>query len=380
MIYLDNSATTRVLPTAIAAANTYMNESFFNPSSAYGPAVQAERAVNAARERLAAAMGAQAKEIVFTSGGTESNNMAIFNVRRTHRGKGRIITSMVEHASVFEPFRRLEEQGYDVVYLGVNETGSVRLDELENALDENTQLISIMHVNNETGAVNDLAAAYALIQNLAPGAVLHADGVQAFCKLPFGELPCDMYSVSGHKFHGPKGVGALYVRDGVVFEGGQIGGGQERGLRSGTTNSPGILGMDAALRAYRQSQDTWVNSMRACKLRLASNLAQIPDVLVNGPSPEEGAPHVLNVSFLGVGGEVLLRMLSDKGIYVSTGSACSAKKKGKNRILNAMDITGPRQEGAIRFSFCAFNTQKEMDQAAQAIRDAVAFLRKYKRR
>lgn len=380
MIYLDNSATTRALPAVVTVVNNYLTENFFNPSSAYGPAVQMERNIQAARERLACALGGEAKELIYTSGGTESNNMAIYGTLSACRKPGRLITTMVEHPSIYEPFRQLEEQGQDVVFIGVDKTGVVRLDELENALTPDTTLVSIMHVNNETGAVNDIAGAYARIKKIAPQALLHVDGVQAFRKIPIMQPVWDMYSISGHKFHGPKGVGALYVRAGVPFSGGQIGGGQERGLRSGTTNSPGIMGMDAALQVYARYQNTYIVNMRACKTRLALHLAQIPDTWVNGPAPENGAPHILNVSILGVRGEVLLHALSEKGVYISTGSACSARKKGKNRVLNAMGVVGAWQESALRFSLCPFNTESEMDKAAEIVRDTVLYLRKFQRR
>jgi len=380
MIYLDNSATTRVTEAAIQAVMQCMQEGFYNPSSAYKPAVEVERSVQLARKHIADAMGCMASEIYYTSGGTESNNMAIFGVYRALKGKKRFITSKIEHSSVYEVFRLLEEKGEDVVYIGVDETGHVRLDELQKALNHDTALVSIMHVNNETGAVNDISAISAMIQKYAPEALLHVDGVQAFCKLPFGRVNCDLYSISGHKFHAPKGVGALYVRKGIRFAGGQIGGGQENGMRSGTTNAPGILGMDAALQEYRNHQAEYVHSMRECKVQLAKRLTSIPDVVVNGVSPQEGAPHILNVSFLGVRGEVLLHALAQDKIYVSTGSACSASKKSKSRVLQSMGITGERLEGAIRFSLCPFNSLQEMDIAATAIEKAVMQLRKYKRR
>ncbi len=196
--------------------------------------------------------------------------------------------------------------------------------------------------------------------------MFHSDGVQAFCKLPFTRVPCDLYSVSAHKFHAPKGVGALAVRSGFKFAGGQIGGGQEKNLRSGTTNVPGILGMDAALTLYRANQTEWVERMRTCKIRLANALLSLPDTAVNGPDVSKGAPHILNVSFSGVRGEVLLNALAERGICVSTGSACSTHQKGKNRILSAMGISGARAEGAIRFSFCAF-IPGEMDETASVV-------------
>lgn len=379
MIYLDNSATTRTLPAAVDAARQYMSESFFNSAAAYSPAVESERAVNGARTRLAEAMHAGAEEIVFTSGGTESNNMAIHGALGAMRGRGRVVMSAVEHPSVFEVMRGLSPE-YDVVEAGVDKEGSVDAASLGRLITPNTRFVSIMHVNNETGAINDIPAIYKTVKREAPDALLHVDGVQGFLKVPFDARNCDFYTVSGHKFHGPKGVGALYVKKGTRFLGGQIGGGQERNLRSGTTNTPGIMGMDAALQYYLAHQDMMWQNMRVCKVRLAGNLLSLPDVLLNGPAPEKGAPHILNVSFLGVRGEVLLHALEEKKIYVSTGSACSAHKKGKNRILNAMGVTGERQEGAIRFSLSAFNTPAEMDEAAAAIGDLLGLLRRFKRR
>lgn len=381
MIYLDNSATTRVLPEAADAAYRAMTEQFFNPASAYKAAVATERAVNAARARLADALGCRESEIIYTSGGTESNNMAIFGTLQPVRGKRRVVTCLSEHPSVFKTVRSLgDDPETEVVFIGCNQDGTASLSELEAALTEDTALVSLMHVNNETGAVNDISGAQALIRRLSPNAVFHVDGVQAFCKLPFGALPCDLYSISAHKVHAPKGVGALYVKSGVKFAGGLIGGGQENKMRSGTTNVPGILGLDAALSQYRAHHDEWVSHLLDCKRRLADGLLAIPDAIVNGPSVEDGAPHVLNVSFPGIRGEVLLNALSEREIYVSTGSACSAHKKGKNRVLEAMGVTAARAEGAIRFSLCPFNTLEEMDAAATAVAEQVSFLRRFQRR
>lgn len=380
MIYLDNSATTRTLESAAQAAFRCMREDFFNPSSAYAPAARLEKRVNEARARLAATLGCRAEEIVYTSGGTESNNMAILGALRAMRGRGRIITSASEHPSVYELFRLLEQRGYQAVYIGTDESGAASLAELAANLTPDTALVSLMHVNNETGAVTDIAAAASLIRSRAPQAVFHVDGVQAYGKLPFGCPPCDLYSVSGHKIHAPKGVGALYVRAGLRFAGGLVGGGQEQGRRSGTTNAPGILGLDAAVAAYAAHQQEWVAAMRACKTRLAERLLSLPDAHLNGPAPEDGAPHILNVSFPGVRGEVLLHALEQREIYVSTGSACSAHKKGNNRVLAAAGVRGARQEGALRLSLCPFNTLEEMDRAAEEIGRQAAFLRRYQRR
>ncbi len=378
MIYLDNSATTRTLDSAAQAAEKYMRQLYFNPAGAYSPAVAAEREVNAARERIAGVIGAHRDELIFTSGGTESNNAAISGTLRGFRNKGRVIVGATEHPSVFETAKTLK--GYDVEAAPVTADGRVDMAALAGLLNGSTQLVSIMHVNNEVGSVNDTAAIHSLIKSRAPDAYLHVDGVQAFIKQPFRAADCELYSISGHKFHAPKGIGALYVKKGVKFMGGQSGGGQENGLRSGTLNTPGIMGMDAAVSEYMSRRPEYILNMRECKRRLYGNLTSLPDVVLNGPDIDEGAPHILNLSFLGVRGEVLLHALEEKGIYVSTGSACSARRAGKNRILTAMGITGERQEGAIRMSLCPFNTLDEMDQASAAIEEQLRFLRRFKRR
>ena len=381
MIYLDNSATTRTLPEAAQAAFTAMTEDFFNPAAAYAYGARTEKRVNEARTVIARPLRAKREEIIFTSGGTESNNAAIFGSLRGWRGPKRVITTAVEHPSVFEAVQSLRQSGdVDVVILPVNEQGYPDLAALRDALTEDTALVSMMHVNNELGTVTDLAAAARLVRRYAPRAVFHADGVQAYLKVDTENLGVDLYSLSAHKFHAPKGVGALYKRTGARFAGGQIGGGQENNLRSGTLNVPGILGMEKAASLYGQNLAPWRQNMRACKRRLYEELMTIPDVVLNGPALDEAAPHILNLSFLGVRGEVLLHALEQFDVCVSTGSACAARKAGKNRILTAAGIVGPRQEGAVRFSLCPFNTLEEMDKAAQVVSEQVKFLRKYKRR
>ena len=378
MIYFDNSATTPVLPEAAEAARRYMQEAYFNPSAAYAGAVQVEREVEQARSFIASRLNAEPAELYFTSCGTESNNTALFGSMRAARGQGRVIVSAVEHPSVYEAALELKERGYDVVFAGVDGTGKVRMDELESLLTPETKLVSIMHVNNESGAVNDIDAIYALVKKRCPEALMHVDGVQAFMK----EAPvkCDMYSFSGHKLHAPKGIGGLYIRRGVKVKPYLVGGGQESGFRSGTTNAPGIMALNAAVSDYARNGALYRENMLQVKKRLYANLTRIRDVRLNGPAIEEGAPHILNMSFMGVRGEVLLNALSERGLYVSTGSACAAHKRGKNRILNAMGITGDRQDGAIRFSFSRFNTVEEADAAARLIEEQVNILRRFRRR
>ena len=381
MIYLDNSATTRTLPEAAEAAMAAKTGDFFNPAAAYAYGARTEKRVIEARTVIARPLKAKREEIIFTSGGTESNNAAIFGSLKGWRGPKRVITTAVEHPSVFEAVQSLQQSGdVDIVILPVNEQGYPDMNALRDALSEDTALVSMMHVNNELGTVTDLASVARLIRRYAPRTIFHADGVQAYMKVDTVNLGVDLYSISAHKFHAPKGVGALYKRTGVRFAGGQIGGGQENNLRSGTLNVPGILGMERAVMIYEQNLSAWRQSMRACKRRLYENLMTIPDVVLNGPSLDEAAPHILNLSFLGVRGEVLLHALEQFDVCVSTGSACAARKAGKNRILTAAGIIGPRQEGAIRFSLCPFNTLEEMDRAAQIVYEQVKFLRKYRRR
>lgn len=381
MIYFDNSATTQTFSEAAERACRAMTQEFFNPAAAYNAAFQVEKTVNEARSFAASLLGAGAAEIIYTSGGTESNNAAIFGVMRAAYGKKRIVTTEIEHPSVYETAIVVAKMfDAELVFAPLNRDGSVNIDRLSEVLTPDTALVSIMHVNNELGSVNDLQRIAEKVRALAPNAVFHSDGVQAFMKTGMQKLPVDLYSVSAHKLHAPKGIGFLYVRNGIRFAGGQIGGGQERNLRSGTTNVPGIVGLDKALRLYSANIGEWHTKMYAVKRRLYRNLSALPDVFLNGPDIEAGAPHILNLSFPGVRGEVLMHALERFGVIVSTGSACAAKKQGKNRILNAVGITGARQESAIRFSFCPFNTQEEADEAATIIEEQLRLLRRYKRR
>ncbi len=381
MIYFDNSATTQTIPEAAERACLSMTQGYYNPAAAYGAAFAVEKSVTEARSFAASLLGANASEIIYTSGGTESNNAAIFGTLRSMHGNKKIVTTAIEHPSVFETVNAAAKMfDAEVLYAPLCPDGTVDIDRLSEVLTPETSLVSIMHVNNELGSVNDLDRIAAKVRALSPNAVLHSDGVQAFMKVRTKKIPVDLYSVSAHKLHAPKGAGFLYVRNGVRFAGGQIGGGQERNLRSGTTNVPGILGFDTALHAYSEKEASWHVQMQRVKTRLYRNLSALPDVLLNGPSLEDGAPHILNLSFLGVRGEVLMHALERYGVLVSTGSACSAKKLGKNRILNAVGITGARQEGAIRFSFSPFNTEEEADSAAGVIETQLRILRKYKRR
>lgn len=382
MIYFDNSATTVCLPAAAETAKRYMLEQYYNPAAAYSAAVQLERDISSARAVLAKELSAEPAEVFFTSCGTESNNTALYGAVRALpanlRGRGRIIISAVEHPSVYEAAMNLRESGYDVQLAPVDGTGKVLLPELAALLTPDVRLVSVMHVNNESGAINDINGISALMKRTVPEALLHVDGVQAFMKEPM--VKCDMYSVSGHKLHAPKGVGALFVRKGARVKPYLLGGGQESGFRSGTSNAPGIMAFAAAVNDFSEHRQEYHDSIFAVKKRLFNDLSRIRDVRLNGPSLESGAAHILNMSFMGVRGEVLLNALSEKGLFVSTGSACAAHKRGRNRILNAMGVTGDRQDGAIRFSFSHYNTPEEADIAADMISDQVNLLRRFRRR
>ena len=381
MIYFDNSATTKTLPEAAERACYAMTNEYYNPAAGYGAAFSVEKSVSEARNFAASLLSAAPSDIVYTSGGTESNNAAVFGTMRSTYGKKTIVTTAIEHPSVYETIAAAAKMfDASVLYAPLCSDGTVDVDRLSEVLTPETSFVSIMHVNNELGSINDLDRITAKIRALSPHAVIHSDGVQAFMKVRTNRLPVDLYSVSAHKLHAPKGVGLLYVRNGLRFSGGQIGGGQERNIRSGTTNVPGVLGFDTALRAYHTNETAWHAQMLRVKTRLYRNLTALPDVLLNGPTVENGAAHILNMSFLGVRGEVLMHAMERYGVLVSTGSACSAKKQGKNRILNAVGITGARQEGAIRFSFCPFNTEEEADTAANVIEEQLRILRRYQRR
>ena len=380
MINFDNSATTRTFDESANVALHYMLSQYYNPSSAYSVAVESEKDIKRARKRIMSAINADSGSIIYTSGATESNNMAFSGALQSLRAKGRIIIGSTEHPSVYEVANSYAKIGFDVEFASVNADGRIDLDVFRDLLTPNTQFVSIMLVNNEVGAINDIHTLHKYAKQANPQCIFHVDGVQGFLKVPFNANDCDLFSISGHKFNAPKGVGALYVGKDVKFAGGQLGGGQEGGLRSGTTNTPGIMAMDKSIEIYSDSSEEFIQSMQACKLRLAKNMAAIKDTVLNGPPAESGAPHILNISFLGVRSEVLLHALDARGILVATGSACSSPKNSNNRVLDAMNIKGPRQEGAVRFSFSPTNTIDEVDTVSSIIEENVLLLRRYKKR
>lgn len=378
MAYLDNSATTQPCAAAVEAMVRCMNEGFYNPSSVYRPAVDAFRAVRECRETLLRAVHGDGCDLTFTSGGTEANNLAVLGSVGRMRGKQVVAVSAVEHPSVREAFEQLRAEGHDVRVIGVTESGELHWDELAHALDDGASLVSCMQVNNETGALLDAARLHRLVNGRA---LIHVDGVQGFLRVPFEMKYADLYTLSGHKIHGPKGIGALVVRKGVRLAPRQIGGGQENGLRSGTENTPGIAGLRAAAEELMRQQDRLFDGLMQKKLHLIEAFrTAVPEMLVNGPEPEKAAPHIVNLSFPGVRGEVMLHALEAEGVYASTGSACSSKKLKVSNVLLAMGIAPERAEWALRFSISPHTTVEEIDEAAEKLRVCYDMLKRFKRR
>lgn len=381
MIYLDNSATTRPFDRVVQKMAQSMGEGFFNPSSLYAQALLASDEIKRAKGLISAALGG-VDRVALTGGGTEADNLAILGLADGLRGrKAGFITTSVEHPAVLECFRRLQEQGHETYLAPVDASGVVRVDELVDHVGENTALVSVMQINNEVGAIQPIAQIAARVKEKNPKTLVHVDGVQGFLRqdISLRALGVDLYSLSAHKIHGPKGVGALAMVGKPPLAARMLGGGQEEGLRSGTENMPGIVGLAEAIACFNQLNEA-AEKMFALKLRLAEGLLRaLPESRINGPAPELGAPHILNVSFP-VRGEVLLHALEGEGILVSTGSACSSHKRQASPVLTAMGLDPRRLEGAIRFSLCPFNMQEEIDRTIEATARCVQMLKRFKRR
>lgn len=371
MIYLDNASTTKPSLLAVDAANAAFS-AFGNPSSLHILGLEAERIIKAGRSIAAEKLSVNEKNIFFTSGGTESNNTAILGYALKNQKRGRhIITTKIEHPSVLEPFKYLEKQGFDVTYVGVNEDGTISLSEFENALKKDTILVSVMAVNNETGVIQPIDKLKPVMSEKSPNAVLHCDCVQAFLKVPLfpKKWGIDMLSVSGHKIHALKGTGMLYLADNIRIQPVLFGGGQEKGLRSGTENTAGIAAFTAAIKDAKQRKTDKRTEF------VEKIIKKIPDVTVNGTGKNSG--YILNVSFSGIKAEVLLHSLEVRGIYVSTGSACSSNKPQPSHVLTAMGVSRQNIEGAIRFSFC--EEDFDCDYVVSVLAEEVEKIRKYVR-
>ena len=386
IVYLDNSATTRQYDQVTDVMAEAMRENYGNPSSLHMLGVEAEKKVRSSRKILAAALGASEEEFFFTSGGTESDNTVLFGVAEARKRTGKkIITTAVEHPAILEPAKRLEAMGFTVEYIGVDRNCHLNMDQLVSAIDDETILISVMGVNNEAGTILPIGEIAALKDQYnrkhKTDILLHSDAVQAFGKVPVdlkgAYKGVDFLSVSGHKIHGPKGIGGLYIRKGIHLPPFLSGGGQERHMRSGTENTPGIVGFGKAAEMGMADFAGRTEAMKKARTRLLEGLlAEIPDIRINSPQDETASPSVLNVSFLGTRGEVLLHTLEQEGIFVSTGSACSSNKKGRSHVLTAMGLSDKEIEGAIRFSFSEENTLEEMDYTVEKVKAAVTRFRR----
>lgn len=364
--YLDNSATTQVLPAVAEKAVELMVKEFGNPSSLHTRGFQARKLLEEARAQVADALGAQPEEITFTSGGTESNNLVLFGAAQARRRLGnKIVTTAAEHDSVLNPCRALEQQGFQVVYLKPDSTGRLPEEALAQAIDEKTILVSVMLVNNETGAVFPVEAAGKAIRRKKAPALLHTDAVQGFGKLPFTvkRLGVDLLTLSGHKIHAPKGIGALYVKKGVRILPRTLGGGQERGLRSGTESVPLICALGEAVKQLPPALET-LERVGELNSLLRQHLAQLPQVTIH--SPEEGLPYVLNFSAGRVRGETMLHFLAERGVYVSSGSACGRAKP--SHVLEAMGLPKEQVESALRVSFSRFSTREDVEALVEGLK------------
>lgn len=383
MIYFDNAATTRAADEVAERVRYMLLENFGNPSAQSMMGVRAENELNDARKIMAKSINALPEEIYFTSGGTEDDNWAIFGTAEGYKRSGKhIITTSIEHPAVAEPMERLRQKGWEVTVLDVDKNGYIDLDALRDSIREDTVLVSIILVNNEVGTIQDAAAVGKLIKEKNPKTLFHVDAVQAFGKYPIDvrKMGIDMLSMSGHKIHGPKGVGFFYMKKGLKVRPIIYGGGQERGQRSATENTPGIAGLAKAVELAMENMDASHEKVMEVKRTLAEGiLRDIPKTHINGPSIEEASPYVLNVSFNGLRSEVLLHALEEKEIYVSAGSACSSKKKGGSHVLRSLGLSEERIEGAIRFSFCRYNTVDEAAACLEILKEKTAFLRKYMR-
>lgn len=381
--YLDNSATTKVFDEVKDIMVETMLKDYGNPSSMHLRGVEAEKYVKEARENIAKTLKVDEKEIVFTSGGTESNNMAIIGTALANRRAGNhIITTAVEHASVHNTMEFLAEQGFRITYLNVNESGVINVKDLEDAICDDTILISVMYVNNEIGSVMPISEIAEVIKAKKPDVVFHVDAIQAYGKYHIypRRMGIDLLSVSGHKIHGPKGSGFLYIRDKLKIKPIIYGGGQQKGMRSGTENVPGIAGIGVAAKKIYENFDENIDRLYELKDYLIDELSKIENVRIHSKKGRDFAPQIVNASFVGVRSEVLLHSLEDRKIYVSAGSACSTNKHTVSATLKGIGLDFDEIESAIRFSFCIFTTKEEIDYTVSVINELLPRLRLFRRK
>ena len=382
-VYLDNSATTKCLPEVAALMTHILCEDYGNPSSLHKKGVEGEKYVRYAKEVIAKCMKVQEKELFFTSGGTESNNIALIGGAYANCRAGRhIITTRIEHPAVLQPCAYLEEQGFQVTYLPVNAKGVIHLADLEKAMTPNTILVSIMHTNNEVGSVQPIEQIGKLVKRINQNALFHVDAVQGFGKFRIypKRMNIDLLTVSAHKLHGPKGVGFLYIDEGAKVRPILFGGGQQKGMRSGTENVPGIAGMAKAIEEIYTDFDPKIQYLYGIKERFVKGVSTIEGIKINGPDIREGAPHVVSVSIQGVRSEVMLHALEDKGIYVSAGSACSSHRPTPSATLKAIGVEKQYLDTTLRFSFSLYTTEAEIDYTVKCMKELIPMLRRYTRK
>lgn len=381
-VYFDNSATTRCSALAAELMVRVLTEDYGNPSSLHRKGMEGENYIKEAKNRICKTLKINDGELMFTSGGTESNNLAILGAAMANKRRGmHLVTTKIEHPAVDSPMKFLEEQGFLVTYLDVDENGLISLKELERAVTPETILVSIMYVNNEIGAVEPIEEAARIIRNKNPKTLFHVDAIQAYGKYIIHpkRMGIDLMSVSSHKIHGPKGIGFLYVKEKTKLKPIIFGGGQQKGMRSGTENVPGAAGMgQAAMEAYENFEEKQ-KYLYELKDAFTSGIRKLEWAHINGKTGKDSAPHIVSVSFDGVRSEVLLHALEDKGIYVSAGSACSSNKPAVSRTLQAIGIKREYLDTTVRFSFSTENTMKEIGYCLDTLQEIVPVLRKYVR-
>ena len=380
--YFDNSATTKVLDSVKDIVVKTMTEDYGNPAAKHRKGMEAEQYIRDARKIIADTMKVQEKEILFTSGGSESNNMALIGAAWANQRAGKhIISTSIEHPSVYNPLGVLEELGFEVTILPVDHDGHISLKELEEAIRPDTILVSTMYVNNEVGAVEPVEEISKIIKAKNPSTLYHVDAIQAYGKYVIRpkKQGIDLLSVSSHKIHGPKGVGFLYIRNGVKIKPLIYGGGQQAGMRSGTENVPGVAGFGAAAKEMYTNHAEKVQKLIELKDYMTDRLGEIEGTVINSKKGEASAPQIVSVSFEGVRSEVLLHALEDKGVYVSSGSACSSNHPGVSGTLKGIGVKDSLLDSTLRFSFGAFNTEEEVDYCLDVLKELVPMLRRYRR-
>ena len=378
--YFDNSATTKVLDCVKDAVVDAMCVNYGNAAAKHRKGVEAENLIREAKKAIADTLKVQEKEILFTSGGTESNNTALIGTALANRRAGKhLITTGVEHPSIYNTMSFLEEMGFEVTYLPVDHLGHISLEDLENAIREDTILVSVMYVNNEVGAVEPIEAISQCIKKKNPKTLFHVDAIQAYGKYKIRpkKQGIDLLSVSGHKIHAPKGVGFLYIRDGVKIRPILFGGGQQKGMRSGTENVPGCVGLGVAAREAYKDFDARIEKLYTLREHLIAGLKPLGGVTINGSEDRTNAPQIVSASFEGVRSEVLLHALEDKGVYVSSGSACSSNHPGISGTLKGIAVKKELLDSTIRFSLGDLNTEEEVDYAIGVLGELLPVLRRY---